>query len=105
MAGIFWLLMSLELQTRINGHSIAYRCFPFTGWRTYPKERITNIKVIDKGVMWKFGGIGIRYNFKKWAYVFSDEAAIEVKADGKSIVLSTRMPGKVKKMIEEWKTI
>ncbi|WP_114747919.1 hypothetical protein [Pleomorphovibrio marinus] len=101
--GAFWFIMSIELETRIDRFGLSYRCFPITGWRKYPKEKITNIEVLNKGMMWKFGGLGIRYNFKKWAYVFSNEAAIQVESAGKKFVLSTRKPGEARSIIDEWK--
>jgi hypothetical protein len=101
--GTFGLLMSLELETRIDRFGLSYRCYPIIGWRKYPWKKISGIEVLNKGVIWKFGGIGIRYNFKKWAYVFSNEAAIQVEANGKKFVLSTRKPDQARKIIDEWK--
>ncbi|MFC4874382.1 hypothetical protein [Negadavirga shengliensis] len=104
MGLVFWLLMSMKLETRIDRYGFQFRSPPFVNkWRKYPWDEIKQVEVKSSGAMWKFGGLGIRYNLKEWGYIFNNAHAVRIYLKNKSIVFSTRKPKEILAAWEEWR--
>lgn len=102
--GILFLMASFRLDTRMDQYGLQFRCPPMVPrWKKFPKEDIVSIKILDSGLMWKYGGLGIRYNLKQWAYLFNNKNAIQVVHTNGKFILSTRKPEEIRSMWEEWK--
>ncbi len=100
---VFWLVWSFELETRMDRYGLQYRCFPIVrNWRKYTKEEIVSVEVKKRGSLWRFGGLGIRYRFGHWAYVFNNKYYVMVTLKSKQFELSTLKPEEIQSMVAEW---
>jgi hypothetical protein len=104
LVAVFWLVWSPELETRIDRYGLQYRCYPFVrDWRKYKKEEIVSVEVRKRGPLWRLGGLGIRYRFGHWAYVFNNKYSVLVTLSNKQFEISTRKPEEIRSMVAEWK--
>ena len=100
---LLWLFWSFELETRIDRYGLRYRCLPLVrNWRKYTKDEIISIEVRQKSALWRFAGLGIRYRFGHWAYIFNNKYSVFVTLKNKQFELSTRKPEEIRSMVAEW---
>lgn len=102
---LIWLFWSFELETRIDRYGLQYRCPPIiSNWRKFPWEEIVSIEVRKRGPHWRLGGLGIRYRFGHWAYVFNNKYSVVVTLKNKKFEFSTLKPDEIRSMVAEWKS-
>jgi hypothetical protein len=100
---LIWLLWSFELETRIDRYGLQYRCPPIVpNWRKYSWEKIVSVEVRKRGPHWRLGGLGIRYRFGHWAYVFNNKYSVMVTLKDKKFEISTLKPEEIRSMVSEW---
>lgn len=103
---VFFLLMNITLETRIDDSSFKYKSGPFQrSWKTLKKDEITSIAIHKKDGFLDYGGIGMRISGKTRAYIFFADHVIEIETKDKKLVFSTTKPREFEEMIETWNSI
>jgi len=86
------LLFVMELDVKIDERHLRFRFFPLLAERTYPLEDIESLSLIRYNSLLKFGGWGIRTNFRYWVYNTGGNHGIMVKTKKKQFLLGTQQP-------------
>ncbi|WP_268035507.1 hypothetical protein [Algoriphagus sp. PAP.12] len=105
MAAAFFLLMSIQLQTRIDHKGIQYRFKPFLNkWRVIPIDTIKSAEVISYSPISDFGGWGMKGNKTTKAYsILGDEGVLIDFGDKKKVMLGTKKAKDLKAFLENWR--
>lgn len=86
------LLHLMELDVKINEQHLSFRYFPFVAEKKYSLEDIESLTLIRYNSLLKFGGWGIRYNFRYWVYNTGGNHGVMVKTKKKQFLLGTQQP-------------
>jgi len=90
---LFWFLLSITLETRINRSGISYRLKPFhSNYKLIEWMQIDSVEVRDYKPIREYGGWGYRNSFGKKgvAYSISGKVGIDIKLkNGKRILIGT----------------
>ncbi|MBI1300658.1 MAG: hypothetical protein GC137_03270 [Alphaproteobacteria bacterium] len=101
---LMWLLWSFTLETRIDQFGWQYRCPPLIrNWRKLAWKDIVSIEIKKKGTLWKFAGLGIRYRFGHWAYIFNNTYSVLLTLKDRQLEFSTMKPEQIRSAVAEWK--
>lgn len=102
---VFVLISSLRLKVRVDEKGIAYRYFPFhTSMRLISWKDIQDCKVIKVNALMDFGGIGLRYTFKKTGYIINSKFGIEIKKwDNTIAVISVSRKAEAEAALQQFK--
>lgn len=101
-AGIYWVMAMMKLELRIADKTLTYRFPPFIRKeRSFLFDEIERWEVIKKSPI--SVGIGLRYDPRTKARIYSTGSqhvlSLQLKS-GKRIMLSTRKPEEIRRMIE-----
>ena len=101
-AGIYWLMAAMKLELRIADRQLSFRFPPFIRKeRVFAFEEIEKWEIIKKSFITL--GIGLRYDPARKARIYSTGSdhvlSLKLKS-GKNIMLTTRQPEELQKMIE-----
>lgn len=100
----FSLIMSLQLKTRIDEKGVHFRYFPFTKWRTYPKDQIRSIEVVKFNPLMDHGGWGIKGNRSTKAYTVIGDQGIELDlGESKKVLIGTQKEKEMAYFLENWR--
>ena len=91
------LIGSLKLTTWIDDEGVHFKMNLFhRRVRTIPWEEIDQIHVREYSPLKEYGGWGIRYGNKGWAYNVKGKHGLQIlKTDGKRILIGTQNPEEV----------
>jgi hypothetical protein len=94
---------SIKLQTRITGDGIYYRFFPVQRrFRVIKKSDIEKLEVKSYSPLSEYGGWGIRYGNKGWAYSVKGDKGIYISlASKKHILIGTSKPDEVELLLKD----
>ncbi|MCU0400206.1 MAG: hypothetical protein MUE75_04215 [Algoriphagus sp.] len=100
---VFFLLMNVTLETRMDDSSFKYISGPFRrSWKTVKKDDVLSISIHKKDGFLDHGGIGIRISGKTRAYIFFADHVIELETEQRKLVFTTNKPKEFQQMIEHW---
>lgn len=102
----FFLLMSIQLKTRIDDDGIHYRYFPFIKWRTIAKDQIHEIKIVQFSPLTDHGGWGIKGNQSTKAYTVIGHYGLEIDlGKKKKVLIGTQKEKELELFLEYWKEV
>ena len=98
-----FLFYRLGLYTKIDKHGIYFRFIPFhSAFRFHPWEKITRMQITTFNAFKDYGGWGIRGGRNGIAYTVSGHTGIDIELiNDKKILIGTRKPEEVKKIIKK----
>ena len=100
---VFFLVMNVTLETRMDDSSFRYKSGPFQrSWKNLKKEEIKTISVHKKDGFSDYGGVGLRISGKSKAYIFLADHVIEIETAKNKLVFSTTKPKDFQEMIKYW---
>lgn len=101
---VFFFLMSITLKTRIDPDGVKFRFSPFiNNWKTFRKEEIQSIEVVEYSPISDFGGWGLKGNRSTKAYsVLGDQGLLLDIGQKKKVMIGTQKPKELRSYIEEW---
>jgi hypothetical protein len=91
LISLFILFWMMKLEYRISEQKIEYKYFPLhRKWRSIDRTEVANISFVKYSALGDYGGWGIRYGSKGWAYNVSGNYGIFVELkSGKTMMLGT----------------
>lgn len=88
---IIGLFLLIRLETRVYRNGIYFIYFPFhRKYRKVSWEKLDEILGRKYKPLIEFGGWGIRWNYKKWAYTVSGNECIELRKGDYRILIGTK---------------
>lgn len=88
---IIGLFLLTRLETRVYRDGIYFIYFPFhRKYRKISWEKLDEILGRKYKPIIEFGGWGIRWSYKKWAYTVSGNECIELRKDNYKILIGTK---------------
>jgi hypothetical protein len=101
---VFFFLMSLKLETRIDSYGVKFKFFPFINqWRTLSKGDIKTIGVINYSPLTDYGGWGLKGNRTTKAYsILGDQGILIDIGQKKKILIGTQKGSELKSYLEDW---
>ena len=91
MGSILLLFNLMKLECKITDQKIEYKYFPLhRKWRSIDRTEVANISFLKYSALGDYGGWGVRYGSKRWAYNVSGNYGIFVEfKSGKTVMLGT----------------
>jgi hypothetical protein len=102
LAGVWTLILSTRLETKVDPKGIYYRFNPFiSAWKFIPKEELEYYEVKKYKPILHYGGWGYRIGIKGRALNVRGNMGLDIKMkDGKKLLLGTQKPTELKMAIE-----
>jgi len=107
MGGVFLLVFSIQLETRIDNNGVSFKYLPFIRkWRRWTPDQIKSIEVISYSPITDYGGWGLKGNSTTKAYsVIGDKGILMDVGEKKRIMIGTERAKELTQFIEEWKEV
>lgn len=105
MGTVFLLIMSIQLELKVDKKGLYYRNPPFfQGWKTIPKEDIVRAEIKKSGGLFEFGGVGVRVSRQHTAYIFFSDHLLVVTLRNKKrkLIFSTHRHHDIQQLIDTW---
>lgn len=88
---IFGLFLATRLETRVYRDGIYFIYFPFhRRYRKISWEKLDEVLGRKYKPLVEFGGWGIRWGYKKWAYTVSGNECVEIRKGDYKILIGTK---------------
>src|SRR6266487_2797058 len=96
------LFSKIKLEIMINENMLEYKFKPFLH-RIITRDKIKRVSVVDYDPISEYGGWGIRYGKKGWAYTVKGVHGIKIITSlGKTILIGTSKPLEVSEFLQKY---
>ncbi|WP_224999815.1 hypothetical protein [Cesiribacter sp. SM1] len=104
LGGVWWVVESSRIHTRITAEGICYWFYPLQFRRRFARwEELKEVYMQEYNALADYGGWGLRWGIKGWGYVAPGNIGIQlVYKSGKKRFISTQRPNELRTWLEQY---